>query len=247
MRKYTDSYRAVALSGLLLVSACMNGKNLPDLPPPEMAVDVKTSAVAIALSERESVAAVDPAAESFETLLEARAIEYDTVFKEAANRGAIAGAVRGGLIGLLIAGNPEGAFAGALLGSAVGAAVAEHAASELVMEHQNYIIRRWSLDKVIEAARNDTQNTRFDLLLSQQALANARKTDSFTKQTSAERSITLLSDFRKYAEIRALSLREVIPLYRDDQTATDTLIGELKAQIHMIKQIEANVQAIEGD
>lgn len=225
----------------------MNGRNVSDAPSPKADRDAAPSTVTIPQTDPKTglpgnkLAMADTAAESIETLLEARSTEYDTVIQEARNRGAIGGAVRGGLIGLLIAGNPEGAFAGALLGSAIGTAVAEHAASELVAEHRNYLIRRWSLDKVIEAARNDTQNTRFDLLLSQQVLENARNTGVTT-----ERTIVLLSNFQKNAEIRALALREVAPLYRDDQTATDILVGELEAQIDMIEQIEANVGTIGG-
>lgn len=243
---YRASFRAIVISGLLLSSACMNGENVSDTPSPKADRNAAPATVTITLTDPKTrppgknVAVADTTPESIEALLEVRSTEYDTVIQEARNRGAIGGAVRGGLIGLLIAGNPEGAFAGALLGSAVGTAVAEHAASELVAEHRNYLIRRWSLEKVIEAARNDTQNTRFDLLLSQQALENTRKTGA------SERTITLLSNFQKNAKIRALALREVVPLYRDNQTANYILIGELEAQINMIEQIEANVDTIGG-
>lgn len=249
MRKHTGSCWIIALSGFLHTAACIKSEDISKTPSPTDIYDdsVATLQIEHKVAQKDIGVVTNPGVESIETLLEARAAEYETVFQDARNRGAIGGAVRGGLIGILIAGSPEGAFAGALLGGAVGVAIVEHAASALVTEHRNYVIRRWSLDQIIEAARNDTRNTRFDLLLSQQAVAKLDDFRNVVKNKDEHRAIALLSNFQNHAQIRALALHEIVPLYRDDETAANILLNELSLQINMIEQLQTNVDVIRGN
>lgn len=176
--------------------------------------------------------------ENIEDILEARKNDYDNVMRTARQKGLAGGAVRGGIIGLLLAGNPEGAFAGALVGGAIGLQLSERAASNLIDEHQNYLIRRWSLDNIRAAARNDTENTKFDLLLSEQVVENIKD------QKLTRRSEQLLLNFSSRAESRVLALREIIPVYITDTTITVFLQDELKKQIKMAENLRKNIRIL---
>lgn len=172
-----------------------------------------------------------------EKLLTDRSAEYARVAQEARQRGIAGGAVRGGVIGLLIDADPATMIGGAVIGGMIGAASADKVVSQIVLEHQNYILRRWSLEKVIEAARTDTSNTRFDLLLSNRYLTE-RSSLGFAEQSN---SVGLLVSFKERAMDRAMALREVMPVYATTDEARDLLEAELEAQTAMVAQIGANL------
>lgn len=101
---------------------------------------------------------------SIEDMLELRSAEYRAMIRDAQVQGAIGGALRGGLLGTILLGGSEGALFGAIIGSGVGAATSEYVASVLIQEHQDYLIRRWSLENLAQAASVDTESSRLDLL-----------------------------------------------------------------------------------
>lgn len=111
-------------------------------------------------------------------MLRERSAEYAQVAREARTRGIVGGAIRGGLIGVLIDADPATVIGGAVVGGMIGAASSDKVVSQIVTEHRNYLIRRWSLEKVVAAARTDTGSTRFDLILSDRYLKTARRSGS---------------------------------------------------------------------
>ncbi len=116
-------------------------------------------------------------------------------------------------------------------------------ASQLIQEHKNYLIRRWSLEKVLESAKTDSRNTRFDLILSSNLLKT--KQAEPTVQVS-KAAVVDLSTFKSHAASRALALREVLPLYSDNPAATRRLEAELKTQMAMISDFDRNITKLEA-
>ena len=184
---------------------------------------------------------------SVEQMLEMRATQYAEVLRDAQIQGAIGGALRGGLIGSLLLGTTEGALMGAVLGSGIGAASSEYVATQLVAEHQNYLIRRLSRERVIESAKLDTESTHLDLLLSQKALlpASGREVSLDTRQY--DRLLSYVSEFHRQAELRVLTLREVIAVYEAHDLPIAELSSELRSQTDLVDQMRELVRSVRGE
>lgn len=176
--------------------------------------------------------------------LESRKLEYDAVVRKAQMRGLAGGALQGGLLGILLTGAPEGAVVGGVAGGAVGYLVSGKAATQLVEEHRNFLIRKWSIETVLEAARTDTENTRFDLLLSKRALDVVRS-EPLGPAAIGKEGAMHLSEFRERAEGRALVLHEVIPVVADDPVAAEQLSELLHKQVTMLRDMRRNIGEIE--
>lgn len=176
-------------------------------------------------------------------LIRARSAEYDKLTVEARQQGMMGGALRGALLGLIIDAGPATIAGGAVLGGIVGASTGERVASQLIQEHKNYLIRRWSLEKVLESVKTDSRNTRFDLILS----SNLVKTKQAQPAAPVSKAaIADLSTFKSHAVSRALALREVLPLYSDNPAATRRLEAELKTQMAMISDFQRNIKTLEA-
>lgn len=169
--------------------------------------------------------------------------EYDALIVEAKMRGLVGGALQGGLLVMLVTGSPEGVLVGGVAGGAMGHWVAVKAATQIVEEHRNFLIRKWSIETVLEAARTDTENTRFDLLLSERALESAR-VDAGSPASIGDESVALLSEFRERAEGRALVLHEVMPIFADDGAATERLSVQLREQVALVSDMRENINEI---
>jgi hypothetical protein len=169
--------------------------------------------------------------------------EYDAVINEAKSRGLIGGAIQGGLLGILMTGTPEGALVGGVTGATVGYWVSGKAAAQIVEDHRNFLIRKWSIETVLKAALTDTENTRFDLLLSKRAL-EASRSETRGPSTVGDQGVDHLLDFRERAEGRALVLHEVIPMFAHDPVASERLSELLTKQVNMLHDMNKNVDEI---
>ncbi|MFP4275154.1 MAG: hypothetical protein ACLFRU_09020 [Paracoccaceae bacterium] len=187
-----------------------------------------------------AVASSVAGAESVDALIAARTRDYERVRAEARQHGIAGGALRGALLGLLLDSAPAAVLGGAVVGGMLGATTADTVASNLVRDHRNYLIRRWSLEQVLEAAREDTANTRFDLLLSERVVRERGEV------VARDRTLGALSLFRKKAVARVLTLREVLPVYAEQANADSTLRLELRKQLDMISRLEENLAKLGG-
>lgn len=178
-----------------------------------------------------------------ETELANRKSEYDAVIQQAKMRGMLGGALQGGLLVMLMTGSPEGALFGGVAGGAIGQSVAAKTATNIVDEHRNFLIRKWSIETVVEAARMDTENTRFDLLLSRRAL-EATRSKSGGLAAIGDRGVAFLSDFRERAESRALVLHEVMPIFAKDAAVSEQLSLQLEEQVALLRDMRNNIDKI---
>jgi hypothetical protein len=175
--------------------------------------------------------------------LSLRKKEYDAVVDKAQRRGLVGGAIQGSLLGILITGSAEGMVVGGITGGAVGHWVSGQAATQIVEEHRNFLIRKWSIETVLKAASEDTENTRFDLLLSKRAL-EASRSQAHGAATIGDQGVMHLFEFRERAEGRALVLNEMITVFSDDPVASRQLSELLKKQIEMLGAMQRNVDEI---
>lgn len=175
--------------------------------------------------------------------IEDREGAYLKVIEESRTNGMIGGAIRGALVGLLIEQSGTAVASGALLGGVIGAGIGEQFGTKIVQEHSNYTVRKDSLQRVIHAAQQDTNNTRFDLILSEGLASAALEDDEATAELVA-RAASSLEDFRLYAVERSVTLREVIPLYEDQQGVKNSLLEELEAQHSLLSVYEQNLHAL---
>lgn len=177
-----------------------------------------------------------PTAESgdIEDLLRDRSAEYDRLMKEAQTKGIVGGALRGAILGGLITTDVTGVVGGALLGGAFGAYTSDRVATQLILEHRNYTMRRWSLQQVIEAAKTDSENTHFDLMLTKRYFTE-RASDS--NAGASPGSADLIGSFRTRALERMIALHEILPLH-DKDTAE---FGQLEIELHKQQQMIADL------
>lgn len=236
--------KRIGWSGLVLALAACNAaqpgspiQTPPTVAQPETVAQPKVASDSAASANDETVVS------DIQAALAKRKQEYDALIQQAQMRGLVGGALQGGLLVMLVTGSPEGAFVGGVAGGAMGHWVAVQAATQIVEEHRNFLIRKWSIETVLEAARTDTENTRFDLLLSERALEAAR-IDASGPAAIGDESVALLSEFRERAEGRALVLHEVMPIFADDRAATERLSVQLKEQVALLSDMRKNVDEI---
>lgn len=188
---------------------------------------------------------------SIEYKIALRQAEYDSIISEARARGAIGGALRGGLIGILLSGSPEMAAAGALFGAAVGTSISERLTTDLIREHKNYLIRSVSLDMILAAAKDDTAKTNFDLLLAKEYTKQTFSKSSFSGETvndiAKQTSMARLEEFREHARLRAVTLREILPMYQSEQKEYEILLTNLERQVNLISEMSTELSKLEAN
>lgn len=175
--------------------------------------------------------------------IEDREDAYLKVIEESRTNGMIGGAIRGALLGFLMDQSGTAVASGLVIGGVIGAGIGEQFGTKIVQEHSNYIVRRDSLQRVIHAAKMDTNNTRFDLVLSDELTSAALQNDT-TSSDTVTRAASSLEDFRVYALERSITLREVIPLYEDHGRVQAQLLKELETQDALISAYEKNIHTL---
>lgn len=183
------------------------------------------------------------AVEDAQDLIDARAGDYDQLTREARQNGAIGGALRGAVLGLIIDADPALIAGGAVIGGMIGAESGAQVASNLILEHKNYLIRRWSLEQVLASVRTDSKNTRFDLILSNKMMDAAKDAPA---QTVDAETVAQLGEFKNHAVSRALALKEILPIYDDQPAAQKQLEQELQTQLAMISELNENLLQLEA-
>lgn len=173
----------------------------------------------------------------------AREAAYANVMQEARTNAMVNGALRGAVVGLLIDSSAAGAATGAVLGGAIGYSIGDQTGSRIVQSHRNFLLREESLKRVIRAAKSDTLNTSFDLLLAGNFVKTAQAAAPGDAETVARARQSLL-EFREFAVSRAVALQEVMPVYEDHPEIQAQLQGELTAQKAMLVQYYANLKSL---
>lgn len=243
--RYANWNRVFWSSSLLLaLAACKVEPDGAALSTPAPVFEGKIDAQPLAMAGVSTSPDPNTALLDIQAELASRKQEYDAVIQQARMRGLVGGAFQGGLLGLLITGAPEGAIVGGVTGGAIGHWVSGKAATQIVEEHRNFLIRKWSIETVLKAARTDTENTRFDLLLSKRAL-EATRTGSPGPAAIGDKGMLHLSEFLGHAESRALVLHEVIPVFAEDPEAVENLSALLKKQVAMLSDMRKNLDGIE--
>lgn len=236
--------KRIGLSCVVLsLAGCISPETTPVNGEPLSAIPREVLWLPPSAQDTAGIASGITALSDIQTELANRQQEYDAVTQQARTRGMLGGALQGGLLVMLMTGSPEGALVGGVAGGAVGYWAAEKSAAQLVQEHRNFLIRKWSIESILEAARLDTENTRFDLLLSERALKAARSKASGPEAIGVQ-SIALLSDFQNRAEGRALVLHEVMPIFANDPSATQQLSVQLKDQVALLSDMKNNIDEI---
>jgi len=228
MRIVCASLAVIALGGCQL-------QNTPEERPMVAEADVPGPLKAPGFGG-ENIATVDMVARD----IELREAEYARVLKEARSCGMLGGALQGAILGLLIDASGTGVVAGAVVGGAFGYAIGDAIGSNVIQKHRNFLVREASLQRVIEAAKQDTSNTSFDLLLSTELVeaTHAAESPDSAELAAAE---TRLETFWGIAVTRAVSLRELMPLYTDNPEVRAQLMAELEAQTEMISEFDRNI------
>lgn len=183
------------------------------------------------------------AVEDAQDLVDARADDYAQLTRDARQKGALGGALRGALLGLIIDADPALIAGGAVIGGMIGAESGNQVASNLILEHKNYLIRRWSLEQVLASVRTDSKNTRFDLILSNKVMDAAKDAPA---QTVDAKTVAQLGAFKNHAVSRALALKEILPIYDEKPAAQKQLEQELRTQLAMISELNENLLQLEA-
>jgi hypothetical protein len=239
---FTNSYKMLCKSCFFVtLAACTVDPNGTAVTAPLTAMENDVSAQSLPPVFNEVGSKTVP--NDIQSELELRKLEYDAVVQKAQMRGLAGGALQGGLLGILVTGGPEGAIAGGVAGGALGYWVSGKAATQIVEDHRNFLIRKWSIETVMQAAKTDTENTRFDLLLSNRAL-EAIRTEPLGPAAIGDEGVAYLSEFRERAEGRALVLHEVIPVFAEDPVASEQLSELLQKQVTMLSDMRKNVDEI---
>jgi hypothetical protein len=181
--------------------------------------------------------------EDVQVLIRQREAEYNRFIKQAQQRGMYGGALRGALIGLLLEADPVVVGGITFVGGFMGAQSGEAAASKLVKEHKDYITRRWSLERLRASVKADTKDTYQDLILTEKMRAAVK---SKPASRIAEEDLTSLTRFKLHALSRAVTLREVMPIYDNNPEVTKLLEKALREQLQMTSEIEASLGYLEG-
>ncbi|TQM91512.1 hypothetical protein BD293_0066 [Roseinatronobacter monicus] len=178
-----------------------------------------------------------------------RQTEYREIEKTLALRGAAVGAVKGGIIGLLLADAPGGVL-GAFLGGSGGYVVSVHAASAVIREHQEYLIRKSSIEDILEAAREDQEATATDANLLnkyQRALEQRPSVIHPNRQVDNDRDKQIaeaVKELRQRAELRHVALQELAPVYADRQGAGEELHSELQKSSRLLQLVRKGYDSL---
>ena len=176
----------------------------------------------------------------------AREAAYAKVMQKARTNGMVNGALRGAVVGLLIDSSAASAAAGAVMGGAIGYSIGDQTGSRIVQTHRNFLLREESLKRVIRAAKSDTLNTSFDLLLAGDFVKTAQAAAPGDATTVARVRKSLL-EFREFAVSRTVALQEVMPVYEDHPEIQALLRGELIAQKAMLVRYDENLRSLKEE
>jgi hypothetical protein len=170
--------------------------------------------------------------------IEERADEYAAIQRAAQTRGALLGFAQGAALGALITGEPAGGLIGGVLGGGIGSYTANRTALSLVTEHQNYIIKKKSLELLLEAAKADREDTSFDLSLSFSAASG----ESLGLLSDSEIAANI-EDFYSYALERYIALAETgLALNIESKESKEMLFHELRLQRGLLGRFQELVE-----
>ena len=209
---------------IFTLSGCLKQKAL-DVPAKDMASETATSA---------TYSSVDDVRD----LIKQRDAEYALFIKQSRLRGMYGGALRGALLGVIVDADPLVVGSATFVGGYMGAKRGEKAASNFVVEHKNYIVRRWSLENIRHSVKEDSHDTKLDFLLTEK-MKQAVKSSGNKGMT--EKDLSSLRTYEARAIARAITLREVIGVYYKDPEIQDFLEDELEEQLVLIKGIKKNL------
>jgi uncharacterized protein YcfJ len=178
---------------------------------------------------------------NLEELIRDRSAEYEQVRKQAERDGTLGGALRGALIGGALTGEVVGVVGGAVLGAVAGSYTSKNVASRIITEHQNYNMRRWSLEQVIEAAKFDSQNTHFDLMLTRNYFAEDLDNGQIKPSAEALDDISLLAE---NATLRMLTIHEIRPLFSENAEMLEGLEAELAKQQSFVNEFKTMLESV---
>lgn len=204
-----------ALSGCLSVEAGPGESQITNILQPK-AVDFKSLTIAEEISARQA--------------------EYALAESEIHTRSVLGGAVKGALLGLVLDAEPIAVVGGAAFGAVIGHKVGERIASQVVQEHKNFSLRKASLDRLLEAAKIDTDNTYFDLSL-------ARRFQDAERSSGDSKSIVTLNKFYVRALERKVALAELADMYEGEGDRSKIQI-KAEQQEAMILEFERILKAL---
>lgn len=178
---------------------------------------------------------------STEELLRDRTAEYELIRKQAERDGTLGGALRGALIGGVFTGEVAGIVGGAVLGAVAGSYTSKNIAGRIIADHQNYSMRKWSLERVIEAAKLDSENTEFDLLLTRNYFKQDLQDGRVKPSNEVMGDISLLAE---NATIRMLSIHEICPLFAEHSEVLEGLEAELAKQQSFVNEFNDILESV---
>ena len=191
--------------------------------------------------QSEETADPDRSRTNLEELIRDRSAEYEQVRKQAERDGTLGGALRGALIGGALTGEVVGVVGGAVLGAVAGSYTSKNVASRIITEHQNYSMRRWSLEQVIEAAKFDSQNTHFDLMLTRNYFIEDLDNGQIKPSAEALDDISLLAE---NATLRMLTIHEIRPLFSENAEMMEGLEAELAKQQSFVNEFKTMLESV---
>lgn len=166
-----------------------------------------------------------PVSESPEDALINRAAQYQEIVSAAKARGTLVGAVQGAVIVGALSGEVGGVVIGGLLGGALGRYSSERTITSVILEHQNYEVKRDSLNALLTALEDEKTNSSFDLVLSTRYVGSL---GSDTASDAAKLSIRLFRDVSIARELAVREIRQLETLPRSTD-GLEKLINEYRA------------------
>lgn len=144
-----------------------------------------------------------PVSEPAEDALLNRAAQYQEIVSVAKARGTLVGALQGAVIVGALSGEVGGVVIGGLLGGALGRYSSERTITSVILEHQNYEVKRDSLNALLTALEDEKTNSSFDLVLS------TRYVDSLGSDSASDAAKQSIRLFRDVSVARELAIREI--------------------------------------
>lgn len=144
-----------------------------------------------------------PVSEPAEEAILNRASQYQQIVSAAKARGTLVGALQGAVIGGALSGEVGGVVIGGFLGGAIGRYSSERTITSLILEHQNFEVKRDSLNALITALEVEKTSSSFDLVLS------TRYVDSLGSDMASDEAKQSIMLFRDISVARELAIREM--------------------------------------
>lgn len=179
-----------------------------------------------------------PVNERAEEALLDRAAEYQEIVAAAKARGTLVGALQGAVIVGALSGEVGGFVIGGLLGGALGSYSSERTITSFILEHQNYEVKRDSLNALLTALEDEKTSSSFDLVLSTKyvdSLGSDKASDAAKQSIRLFRDVSIARELavREIRQIEALppsfnGIENLINDYRMINTRFTGLIAELR-------------------